>query len=159
MKTYKITVLALIFIANLTNCTSKGKPNKQGEILSAAALKALAIHQSMNGKLVTVDGYASFCGAFSSVTAGKKNKMGIYADGFCEGDKLIEAEIDFADNQTPLTGEEERNYAEVDKSFKNSTIKFMTDDYQEVANGKLKFSGTIDYDGSNYHLTNVTIHK
>jgi len=35
----------------------------------------------------------------------------------------------------------------------------MTDDYQEVKNGKLKFSGTVVYKGNDFSLDNVTIHK
>ncbi|WCM42664.1 hypothetical protein MG290_03020 [Flavobacterium sp. CBA20B-1] len=143
----------------VVSCTHKGEPTKQGEMLTTEQINALANDQSMNGELVSVEGFASFCGSFSSVTGGKKGRMTIYSDGFCKGGKLMDAEILFADNKTPLSGEEERNQAIVDKNFSNETIKFTTDDYQEVSNGKLRFSGTVVYDGNNFYLDNVTIHK
>lgn len=159
MTSVKTTFLSFALAVTMASCTSKGEPHKPGEILVPQQIKTLASNQSMNGKLVTIEGYASFCGAFSSVTVGKKNKMNIYADGFCKGDKLIDAQIAFGGNSIPLSGEELRNYAQADKSFENSTLKFITDDYQEIVNGKLKFSGIIIYNGKDYHLDSVTIHK
>lgn len=159
MKKIKNTFLALAFISTLASCTKKGEPNQLGEVLTTEQISALANDQSMNGKLVSVEGFASFCGRFNRITGGQKSEMTIYSENFCQGDKLIKAKIEFSDNRTPLSGEEKRNYAEAEKSFTNETLKFMTDDYQELPNGKLKFSGTLVYDGDNYYLDNVTIHK
>ena len=94
----------LCLLSGLTlviSCTHKGEPTKQGEMLTTEQMNALANDQSMNGKLVSVKGYASFCGVFSSVKGGKKSRMNIYTDGFCKGEKLLDAEILIADNQTP----------------------------------------------------------
>jgi len=140
------------------SCSHQGKLNKRGDLLNPDQIKALANNQSMNGKLVTIEGYAGICGSMF-VTPGKANDMDIYTDNYCEGTKLITAKIKISDGSTPIGGEAYRNYAEVSGNFENKTIKFMTDDYQELANGKLKYSGTIIYNGSNYYLDNVIIYK
>lgn len=160
MKNIKTTFLVIIGIAILcVGCATKGAPTKLGQQLTREQIQALENDQSMNGKLATVEGYASFCSVTASVRMGETITMTIYSDGFCEGDKLLAANIPFKYRSSQLTGEESRNYAMVDNHFTNETIKYITDDYQEVPNGKFKFSVTIIYDGDNYSLYNVTIHK
>jgi hypothetical protein len=160
MKAIKIMFAAAIAALSIfaTGCSHQGKPHKRGELLNTEQIKALANDQSMNGKVVTIEGYAGICGSMF-VTAGKNNNMDIYTDNYCEGTKLITAKIKIDNGSVPIGGEAYRNYAEVSGNFENKTIKFMTDDYQELANGKLKFSGTIIYDGSNYYLDNVIIYQ
>lgn len=157
----KIVVTIALSALFAAGCTHKGEPTAQGEALTAEQLHALANDQSMNGKLVTVTGYAGLGGSMF-VNLDRKNEMHIHADGIGVGEKLITAQIVFdSGDSVPLSGEESRNYARfLDKEkLSDETIVFMTDDYQEVPNGKLKFSGTIVYNGSNYQLENVTIHK
>lgn len=160
MKKIRATFLVMIVIVAFTvSCTHKGNPTIQGDLLTAEQIKTLKNDQSMNGKLVSIEGYASFCGSFSSVTGGKKGKMKIYTDGFCKGEKLIDAKIMFSNGSIPLSGEEKRNQAIAENSFTNETLQFTTDEYQDVPNGKLKFSGKVVYNGKDYYLDNITIHK
>lgn len=162
MKKIKTTFLAMLAIATLTlSCTKKGEPSNQGEILTIEQIKALKNDQSMNGKLVTIEGYAGLCGLSSLVKLGKKNEMAIYSDGICEGVKLINANIEISRGGYQLAGPEPRNHADFpdENNIANESMTFMTDDYQEVKNEKLKFSGTVVYNGKYYSLDNVTIHK
>ena len=162
MKKIKTTFLAVLALGIFTvSCTQKGEPSKQGDLLSLEQIKALENDQSMNGKLVTIEGYAGLCDNSMFVTKGKLNKMTIYSDGICNGEKLINAQILLTKGNIPLSGDKPRNYASFpdDNKLTDESLTFMTDDYQEVKNEKLKFSGTIIYNGNNYTLDNVTIHK
>ena len=87
--------------------------------------------------------------------------MSIYSDGFCKGEKLADADIKISGNSVLLTGDKPRNYAGFpdEKNLTDTSLILMTDDYQEMPNGKLKFSGRIVYQGNGYYLENVTIHK
>lgn len=87
--------------------------------------------------------------------------MAVYSDGFCKGEKLLNLQIKISKGDIPLTGDEPRNFGSFadDKNLSNESLTFMTDDYQEVKNGKLKFSGTVVYKGNDFSLDNVTIHK
>ncbi|MFL9835696.1 hypothetical protein [Chryseobacterium terrae] len=60
-----------------------------------------------------------------------------------------------------MTGDEPRNYARFpdEKNLSDESLMIMTDDYTEVPNGKLKFSGRVVYQGDSYYLEGVTIHK
>lgn len=162
MKKINIAFLAMVTIAVFSvGCAKKGEPSKQGDLLSVEQIKALANDQSMNGKLVSIEGYAGLCNNSMFVTKGKKNKMTIHSDGICKGEELIDAQIEISAGSIPLSGEKSRNYASFpdEKNITDESLTFMTDDYQELKNQKLKFSGTIIYDGKNYYLDNVTIHK
>lgn len=85
MKNIKTTFLAIITLV-IVSCTKKGEPSKQGELLTIEKVKALSTNQSMNGKLVTIEGYVGFCNNSMFVKSGKKNKMSIYLDGFYKGE-------------------------------------------------------------------------
>ncbi|WP_300672091.1 hypothetical protein [Soonwooa sp.] len=160
MKKINTLILAAAFIGTLSNCTSKGEPNPQGQLLTTEQIKALSKDQSMNGKLVEVEGYAGICNSMF-VTKGKKNEMIVYTDGFCKGEKLMDMQVNISRGDIAITGDEPRNFGSFadDKNLSNEALTFTTDDYQEVANGRLKFSGKLVYNGDNYYLENVTIHK
>ncbi len=147
-------------IAVMASCTKKGEPSKQGELFTTEQIKKLTTDQSMNGKQITVEGYAGLCNSMF-VTKGTKNEMTVYSDGFCKGEKLINLQIKISKGDIPLTGDAPRNFGSFadDKNLSNEALTFMTDDYQEVKNGKLKFSGTVVYNGNDFSLDNVTIHK
>lgn len=162
MKKIKTAFLATVAFVTLTvSCTQKGEPSKQGELLTTEQIKALENDQSMNGKLVTIEGYAGLCNNSMFITIGKKNEMSIYSDRICKGEKLINAQIKISKGGIPLIGDKPRNFASFpdEKNLSDESLIFMTDDYQEVKNEKFKFSGTIVYNGKNYSLDNVTIHK
>lgn len=160
MKKLKITLVIMTVIALVASCTKKGEPNKQGEIVTTEQMKKISTDQSMNGKQITVEGYAGLCNSMF-VTKGIKNEMAVYSDGFCKGEKLLNLQIKISKGDIPLTGDEPRNFGSFadDKNLSNESLTFMTDDYQEVKNGKLKFSGTVVYKGNDFSLDNVTIHK
>lgn len=154
---FLVTIIALMIIC----CTKKGEPSKQGELLKIEQIGKLSVDRSMNGKLVTIEGYVGFCNNSMFVQLGKKNKISIYRDGLCKGEKLADAEIEISGNSIPLSGDKPRNYASFpdEKNLTDESLMLMTDDYQEIPNGNLKFSGRIVYQGDGYYLENVTIHK
>ncbi|KAF2509133.1 hypothetical protein [Flavobacterium foetidum] len=149
--------LAITFI--FTACTKKGEPSKQGQLLTIEQVKSLEKDQSLNGKLVEIEGYPAICGMFGNVRVGEKNKMEIRTEPDCKGEKLIEVNLFFGGDKIRLSGEEERNVALATEKFTNATLKYITDDYQELPTGKFKFSGTLIYINNTYYLDNVTIHK
>lgn len=158
----KTTFLTVISVLALTvSCTSKGEPSEQGELLTIEQIKALKNDQLMNGKLVTIEGYAGICKNSRLVTKGKENRMSIFSDGICKGKELIKTQIYVTAGGIGFGGTEPRNFAKFpdDENLTDESIIFMSDDYQELKNEKLKFSGTIYYDGNTYSLENVTIHK
>lgn len=156
---YKRILIAVLIAVTFSACASKGKPTPEGVLLNQDQIKALAKDQSMNGKIVEIEGYPAFCSMIVNVRPGAKSKMEIHADADCKGDVLIEANLLFGGNTTRLSGEKERNYVAAGKTFDNASLRFVTDDYQELPNGKFKFSGTLIYTGDSYYLDNITIHK
>ena len=155
-----LRLLMIAFIATFISCAHKGEPSKQGILLTPQQMQDLDKDQSMNGKVVMVEGFASLCNSMF-VDIGKKNKMAIYSDGSCEGKKLIDAKIEISREGSVIFGEQDRNRA-VFSDYKNpseKTMSFTTDDYQDVPNKKLRFSGTLIYNGNGHYLDNVTIHN
>ncbi|AWK03513.1 hypothetical protein HYN56_04460 [Flavobacterium crocinum] len=150
---------AFIILVLFVSCAKEGKPSKQGQLLTLEQIKSLEKDQSWNGKLVEIEGYPAFCGMFANVRLGEKNKMEIRTEQGCKGEKLIEANLEFGGDKVLLFGEKERNVVLAYENFSNETLKFCTDDYQELPTGKLKFSGTLIYINNTYYLDNVTIHK
>ncbi|WP_143155010.1 hypothetical protein [Flavobacterium chilense] len=157
--TTRLTASLLILTLFFAGCTKERKPSKQGELLTLEQIKSLENDQSRNGKLIEVEGYPAFCGMFANVRLGEKSKMEIRTEQDCKGEKLIEANLYFGGNKVMLFGEKERNVVLAEKNFSNKTLKFCTDDGQELPNGKFKFSGTLIYINNSYYLDNVTIHK
>lgn len=155
----KLPLIVFATFTILIGCTKEGKPSKQGQLLTLEQIKSLGTDQSLNGKLVEIEGYPAFCGMFADVRLGEKSKMEIRTEQNCKGEKLIEANLYFGGDKILLFGEKERNVVLADKNFSNKTLKFCTDDYQELSNKKLKFSGTLIYINNSYYLDNVTIHK
>ena len=159
---YQIKKTAALFLIAgaclFSGCAKEGKPTDQGQLLTTEQIKNLSKDQTMNGKRVSVEGYGGFCSSFS-ITMGQKNNMEIYSDGICDGDKLIKAKVLLGGNLVALSGEKERNFvATTEKQVTDEGLTVSTDDYQEVKNGKLRFSGNIVYDGADIYLDNVSIH-
>nr|WP_199001331.1 hypothetical protein [Flavobacterium sp. ASV13] len=154
-----LTASLLILILVFAGCTKEHKPSKEGQLLTLEQIKSLENDQSWNGKLIEVEGYPAFCGMFANVRLGEKSKMEIRTEQNCKGEKLIDANLEFGGDKVLLFGEKERNAVLADQNFSNETLKFCTDDCQELPTGKFKFSGTLIYINNSYYLDNVTIHK
>ena len=143
----------------IVSCAKNGTPSSRAELWTAEQIKSLPKDASMNKKQISAEGYLSFCDMYNGVTMGKNNVMELRTEPDCKGEKLIDVSINFNTSEK-LFGEKYRNYATVeDKTFNNSSIKFMTDDYQEVPNGKLKFSGTLLFVNGHYELQDVVIYQ
>lgn len=67
---FLVTIIALMIIC----CTKKGEPSKQGELLKIEQIGKLSVDRSMNGKLVTIEGYVGFCNNSMFVQLGKKKQ-------------------------------------------------------------------------------------
>jgi len=160
---YKFSLITVFVAVVFIGCATKGDPTPHGTLISLEQIKSLKSDQSWNGKKVSIEGYASFCkkgfAAPSRITMGKKNLVIIYSAQDCDGEALMQANLLFAGNRTKLSGEKERNFIAVDDNFDNKTMKFTTDDYQELANSKFKFSGKLIWDDGNYYLEDVSIHQ
>lgn len=159
MKNLYNLIFPILMMLTFLSCAKKGEPSKRGQVLTIEQIKNLKTDQSLNGKLVEVEGYPAFCGMMANVTLGAKSKMEVHTGANCDGEELIEVNLLFGGNTTKLSGEKERNYVAADKDFDNSTLKFITDDYQELPNGKFKFTGTLIYMDNTYYLDNVIINK
>lgn len=156
---FKPFFMVLIVCIFFLGCAKKGNPSKQGQLLTLEQIKSLKSDQSWNGKLVEVEGYPAFCGMIANVTLGEKSKMEIFSETDCKGEKLLDVNLEFGGNTIALSGDKERNMAVADKDFSNKTLRFITDDYEELPSGKFKFSGTLIYINNSYYLDNLTIHK
>lgn len=156
----------MLAFSMLASCATRQPPSVQGQLLTTDQIDSLQKDKSMNGKLIEVEGYPSICSKQTGFTAAapiritlrKKNSMEVYSESNCGGKKLIDIRLPFeGDKRTTVFGDEGRNYVILDKSAHKLT--FIADDYQELPEGKFKISGTLIYDGDNYYLDNVTIHK
>lgn len=159
MKNLYNVFIAVAIVFAFVSCAKKGEPSKRGQLLTAEQIKNLKTDKSLNGKLVEVEGYPAFCGMIANVTLGAKSKMEVHTSPDCKGDELIEVNLLFGGNTTRLSGEKERNFVAAEKEFENNTLKFTTDDYQEMPNGKFKFTGTLVYKDNSYYLDNIIINK
>lgn len=159
------TLALLAAVLSPLACTSKGAPSPQGTLLTSEQIASLSKTGAFDGKLVMMEGYAAFCGGglFTHIKAGEKSTFTLTSKPHCQGAKLAQMDILYAGTTIPLSGEKERNYFNPGAKRDSSTLKFMTDDYQEVqgaADVKLKFSGTLASRGTSaYVLENATIHR
>jgi hypothetical protein len=160
MKKTNTYLIFFVLLIQLMSCAKKGKPNSPGQLMSAEQLLQMPKDSSWNRKVVSIEGYAGYCKIAGLLRMGTKNKLDIYTEADCEGKKLLPINIDFK-NSTALSGEQFRNYVNTKdkKEFQNSDLIFTTDDYQEIANTKLKFSGSLIYQNNTYYLDDITIHK
>lgn len=120
------TIICIAIISLCISCVSKGKPSAQGKLLTAEELKSLANNPTWNGKLVAIEGYPSLCSTMGLVKQEAKNKMDVYSEPDCNGEKIIVANIVFGGNTVALSGEKERNFVEVPDHFTNKDIKMTT---------------------------------
>jgi hypothetical protein len=153
--------MALVSMLLTIGCTTKGEANVQGKLLSIEDIQKLSLDHSQEGKLVTIEGYAGVCKLLNKITLGGETPFEIYADQACKGETIGKVMLSILNiNSKRLIGEEPRNYVKYnsEKEATNKTLEIVTDDYSEVHNQKLKFSGNIAYDKKQWYLKNVTIH-
>ena len=155
----KLVLTLCISLVLFIKCTKQDNPSKQGELLTLEQIKSLKDDQQWNGKLIEIEGYPAFCSMFTNIRLGEKNKIEIWTKQDCRGEILIEANLSFGGDKVMLFDQKERNVVLAQKNFSNKTLKFCTDDYQELPNGKFKFSGTLIYINNSFYLDNVTFHK
>lgn len=159
-KTLFIAFLSLAIIS----CKTKREPTPQGELLTTEAIMDLPKDGSMNGKIISIDGFYGYCPTHFSPLNGLKLKskvnFSIRTEADCNGDELISARI-YLENEDSfgIGGDEPRNCIWGKKgTFDPNEAKITTDDYQEVTYQKLRFSGKLVFEKDNYYMTDVSIH-
>ncbi len=160
----KIKFLAIMLLAAFaTACVTKEAPSEIGERLTPeqiASLSAPGAADIWNGKLVSVQGYPDY--NTHLIKMSQRNMMTI-SPAPDSKEVLIKAKIVVVNADkvgTRIYGTADRNEIRVtsdDLELKNAG--FLLDDYSTVEYGELLYSGMIVYDGSDYWLEGVTIHK
>ncbi|MTG97024.1 MULTISPECIES: hypothetical protein [Myroides] len=146
----------------LTSCEKKGEPSPVGELYSAEQILNLPKDKSLDGKLIQVEGYISFCSK-RPLRMNSKNKITITTEQYCQGTKLIDANIFMSSASVSYKpgGETPRNYisvTDINKVTADSMV-FILDDYSEDSNEKFMISGKLLFDGSGYSLEELTFIK
>jgi len=139
-------------------CTTKHEPTTIGELLTTEQALNLPADNSMDGKIVAIDGYPGLCKRMNLLKINKRNLVSIHTESDCKADELPAVNIYFIDGKgTILFGDEPRNQVIFGDDKK---MIFITDDYQKVPEGgMLRFSGKLVYENNAYHLEDISIHQ
>ncbi|NDW19475.1 hypothetical protein D0T53_11220 [Dysgonomonas sp. 216] len=153
MKKMLLLALSVLF---LVGCTTKGDPTPEGEFFTLEQIEGLPADNSLDGKIITLEGYPGLCKSMNLIKIKKRNKISIHSEANCQGTQLIMANLFFIDGKgTLIFGDEPRNqviFAD-DKS-----ITYITDDYQKLPSDKFRFTGKLVFEEGGYYLNDVSIH-
>jgi hypothetical protein len=150
----------LLFLLGIS-CTTKGEKSVYGKELTMEEVQLLQKKQLKEGQLVVIEGYIGLCKMLNRVSIDDDTIFDIYMDEACKGKLVGRVRLPVPNiSFKRLIGEEPRNYVRYnhEKTVTNETLEVVTDNYAEVHNQKLKFSGNIVYNKNEWYLKNVTVH-